>query len=84
MLEMFYQSVVASTLFSSAICWGSSIGATVTNRLNKLIRKAGSVITCKQETFEAVVERRSLNKLLPITANPDHPHHPTLVQQRSN
>ena len=86
MLEMFYQSVVvlamvyrsvvASALFSSAICWGSSIGASNTNRLNKLIRKAGSVIGCKQDTFEAVVERRSLNKLLSIMDNPDHPLHP--------
>ena len=33
-----------------------------TNRLNKLIRKAGSVIGCKQDTLEAVVERKTLKK----------------------
>ena len=55
MLEIFYQSVVASVLFFAVVCWGSSIGASDTNRLNKLIRKAGSVIGCKQDTLEAVV-----------------------------
>ena len=40
MLEIFYQSVVTSVLFFAVVCWGSSIGASDTNRLNKLIRKA--------------------------------------------
>ena len=84
MLEMFYQSVVASVLFLAVVCWGSSIGASDTNRLNKLIRKAGSVIGCKQDTVEAVVERRTLNKLLSIMDNPDHPLHLTLDRQRSS
>lgn len=51
----------------------SSIGAGYTNSLNKLIREAGSVIGYKLETFEVVLERRPLNKLLSITDNPDHP-----------
>ena len=46
------------SLFYAAVCWGSSIGAANTNQLNKLIRKAGSVIGCKMDTVEAVVERR--------------------------
>ena len=60
MLKIFYQSVVASVFFFAVVCWGSSIGASDTNRLNKLIRKAGSVIGCKQDTLEAVMERRTL------------------------
>ena len=44
MLEIFYQSVVASVLFFAVVCWGSSIGASNTNRLNKLIGKTGSVM----------------------------------------
>lgn len=35
-----------------------------TNRLNKLIRKSGYEIGCKLHTFEAVVERRSLNNVI--------------------
>lgn len=56
----------------SELWWGSSIGAGDTNRMNKLIRKAGSVTGCKLHTFEVVVERSSLNKLLSIMYNPDH------------
>ena len=84
MLEIFYQSVVASALFFAVVCWGSSIRASDTNRLNKLIKKAGSVIGVKPDTFEAVVERRTLNKLLSIMDNPDHPLHHTLDRQRSS
>ncbi|KAL3049835.1 hypothetical protein OYC64_011990 [Pagothenia borchgrevinki] len=43
MLEIFYQSVVASALFFAAVCWEGSIRAGDTSRINKLIRKAGSV-----------------------------------------
>ena len=83
MLEMFHQSVVASVLFFTAVCRGSSIGASDTNRLNKLIKTAGSVIGCKMDEFEAVVERRTMNKLLSIMDNPDHPLHLTPDRQRS-
>jgi hypothetical protein len=82
--DIFYQSVVASALFYAVVCWGGSIGAGNTNRLNKLIRKAGSVIGCNLDTLEAVVERRMLNKLLAILDNPDHPLHPLLDRQRSS
>lgn len=35
------------------------MGASNTNRLNELIRKVVSVIGCRLETMEAVVERRT-------------------------
>ncbi|TWW79070.1 hypothetical protein D4764_10G0001000 [Takifugu flavidus] len=40
MLHMFYQSVLASTIFFAAVCWGAGIKAKDANRLNKLIKKA--------------------------------------------
>ncbi|XP_068441989.1 uncharacterized protein [Clinocottus analis] len=83
MLELFYQSVVASVLYFSIVCWGSSIGAGDTNRLNKLVKKAGSIIGCKQEHLEQVVERRTLKKLLSILDHPHHPLHQLLQGQRS-
>ena len=43
MLEIFYQSFVASAIFFAAVCWGSNIRANDTNRLDKTIKKAGSV-----------------------------------------
>ena len=42
MLQIFYQSVVASVIFYVVVCWGSRVKAADTNRLNKLIRKVGS------------------------------------------
>ncbi|KAK5885873.1 hypothetical protein CesoFtcFv8_016968 [Champsocephalus esox] len=76
MLEIF-SSVVASALFFAAVCWGGgSIRAGDTSRINKLIRKAGSVIGIKLDPFEAVVERRTLNRLRSIMDNPrPHPLH---------
>lgn len=65
------------------VCWGGSIEASSTKRLNKLIEKAGSVIGCKLDTVETVVERRTLTKLLSILDVPDHPLHSLLNRQRS-
>ena len=83
MLEIFYQSVVASTIFFAAVCWGSSIRASDTNRLDKIIKKAGSVLGLRLESFETVVERRTLNKLLSIMDNDQHPLHHTVDRQWS-
>ncbi|KAK0134631.1 RNA-directed DNA polymerase from mobile element jockey [Merluccius polli] len=82
MLEIFYQSVVASAIFFAAVCWGSSIRASDTNRLDKIIKKAGSVLGLRLESFESVVERRTLKKLFSIIDNNQHPLH-TVVRQRS-
>lgn len=63
MLELFLQFVVLSAAYLTVVCWRSSIGVSDTNRLHKLITKAGSVIGCKLDTILAVVEKRSLHKL---------------------
>ena len=78
-----FQSVVASALFFAAVCWGGSIRAGDTSRINKLIRKARSVIGIKLDPL-AVVERRTLNRLLSIMDNPTHPLHLQLDSQRSS
>lgn len=44
MLLMFYQSVVASVLFYSVVCWGGGMTAKNIRRLDKLIKKTGSVL----------------------------------------
>ncbi|XP_062844747.1 zinc finger protein 420-like, partial [Trichomycterus rosablanca] len=54
MLTIFYQSVVAGALFFAAVCWGSSLRAGDVKKLNKLIRKAGSVLGCSLDSFELV------------------------------
>ena len=61
--KTFYQSVVARTIFFAGICWGSSIKASDTKKLNILIKKAGSVLRTSLDYLELVVERRMLHKL---------------------
>ena len=83
MLEIFYQSVVASAIVFAAVCWGSSIRASNINRLDKIIKKAGSALSLRLEFFETVVERRTLNKLLSTMDNDQPPLHHTVDRQQS-
>ncbi|TWW64120.1 hypothetical protein D4764_03G0011280 [Takifugu flavidus] len=70
MLHMFYQSVMASTIFFAAVCWGTGIKAKDTNGLNKLIKKAGSVVGCNLANLDEVVRDRMVLKLRTIMDRP--------------
>ena len=50
LLKTFFDSVVASAIFFGVVCWGSSISTADGKRLNKLIRKASSVLGCPLNT----------------------------------
>ena len=80
---MFYQSVVASVLFYTVRCWGGSTSNKDTSRLDRLIRRAGSVIGMKLDPLVTVAETRTLNKLLDIMENASHPLHTVINNQRS-
>ncbi|TWW56005.1 hypothetical protein D4764_09G0010550 [Takifugu flavidus] len=83
MLYMFYQSVsLASTIFFAAVCWGAGIKAKDANRLNKLIKKAGSVVGCR--LANEVVRDRMVLKMRTIMDNPSHPLHNTMDKLRSS
>ena len=83
MLQMFYQSVVASALFFAVACWGGGIKAGDANRLNKLVKKAGSVVGVKLDSLEVVAERRMRGMINAILENPSHPLHEELRLMRS-
>ena len=53
---MFYQSVVACVIFFAAVCWGGGIRSS--GAINKLVRKASSVMGMKLDSVEVVTERR--------------------------
>ena len=57
-----YHSVVASALFFAVACWGEGASTADRNKLDKLIRKAGSVIGAEQQTVQQVAEARTLKK----------------------
>ncbi|KAI4897720.1 hypothetical protein NFI96_007252 [Prochilodus magdalenae] len=84
LLLMFYQSVVASVLFYAVVCWGGSISKRDAGRLDRLVRKAGSVLGLELESLTPLAERRALNKLLNIMDNVHHPLHTTIIRQRSS
>ncbi|KAI4893743.1 hypothetical protein NFI96_008597 [Prochilodus magdalenae] len=83
-LDMFYQSVVASVLFYAVVCWGGSISKRDAGRLDRLVRKAGSVLGLELESLTPLAERRALSKLLHIMDNVHHPLHSTIIRQRSS
>ena len=81
---MFYQSVVMSTIFFTVVSWGAGIKAKDANRLNTLIKKAGSVVSSDLVTLEVVAEDRMLAKLLVIKDNVSHTLHKTLDKFKSS
>ncbi|XP_076606376.1 uncharacterized protein LOC143332617 [Chaetodon auriga] len=84
MLHMFYQTVVASALFYAAVCWGGSIKKRDVTRLDKLVRRVGSVVGTEIDRLISVAERRALSRLLSIMDNPLHPLHSVIFRQRSS
>ncbi len=80
---MFYQSVVASILFYTVVCWGGSTSKRDSFRLDKLIRWAGSVVGVKLDSLVTVAEKRTLDKLLDIMDDASHPLHTVIINQRS-
>lgn len=78
LLRTFYDSVVASAIFYAVVCWRGGSTDRDRKRLNKLIRRASSVLDCPLDTIEEVGERRMLARLTSIMDNPSHPLHDTV------
>ena len=70
LLQMFYHSVVTSIIFFAAVCWGGGIRSNGANKLNKLVRKASSVVGMKLDSVEVVTEWRIKRKLKVVMNNP--------------
>lgn len=83
LLEMFYQSVVASVLFYAVVCWGGSTKRKDAGRLERLVKKAGSVVGAELECTTSVADKRTLTKLLTIMDNESHPLYSAIIGQRS-
>ena len=64
--QMFYLSVVASTIFSAVVSWVAGIRAKDAIILIKLIKKAGTVVGSELVTLEEVAEDIMLAKLLAV------------------
>ena len=53
-LKTFYDTVVASAIFYGVVCWGSSISTADRKRLERLIKKANSVLGCPLDSVMVV------------------------------
>ena len=62
MLCMFYHTIIESTLFYAVVCWGSCTTDTNCRRLDKLVKKASSVVGRRLDPLSAVVEQRMRRK----------------------
>lgn len=70
-------SPLSTTVFFSVVYRGGSVSTHGTRRMNTWIKKAGSTIGSRKETFEALVEDDVQ------TDNQDHLANPTLSRQRN-
>ena len=77
-LKTFYDTVVASALLYAVVCWCFSATEKDRSRLNRLVRRASSVLGTQLQTIEEVGERRILAKLESIMDNASHPLHDTV------
>lgn len=84
LMQMFYQTVIASALFYAVACWGTCIKKKDAQRLDRLVRKAGSVVGADLDSLTSVAERKVHSKLLSIMDNPHHPLHRTFSRQKSS
>lgn len=50
-------------------------------QLDRLVRRAGSVMGTEQDSMVSVAEKRTLNKALPNLDNTSRPLHSTLISQ---
>lgn len=51
--------------------------------LDGVVKRASSVVNLELNPLEVVLESRTLNKVLSIMANPNHPLHSAFAKQKS-
>lgn len=80
LLRTFYDSVVASVIFYSTVCWSSSLSTAERKRLDKLIRKASSVLGCSLDPVQVVGDRTTLAKITSLLDSVSHPMHRNVAE----
>ena len=83
MLLMFYQTVVSSVMTFGLVCWRGNATGRDLDRLNKLIKKAGSCVRLHLDNVGSILADRHLQKPFKIQKDDGHPLHSTLMQYKS-
>ena len=71
-LTSFYDSVVASAIVYSVVCWSSSISAAGRIGLDKLVKKASSILGCPLAPVQVVKDSRIMDKLSSLLVQESH------------
>ncbi|TWW55971.1 hypothetical protein D4764_09G0010210 [Takifugu flavidus] len=79
LLRTFYDSVVGSALFYGIVCWSSSITDRDRKRMDRLVRRASSVLGSPLDSVEVVGNGRMMAKLSSMLNNTSHPLQDTLT-----
>ncbi|TWW57314.1 putative RNA-directed DNA polymerase from transposon BS [Takifugu flavidus] len=79
LLRTFYDSVVGSAIFYGIVCWSSSITDRDRKRMDRLVRRASSVLGCPLDSVEVVGNGRMMAKLSSMLNNTSHPLQDTLA-----
>ena len=77
-------SIIENALFYAVVCWGSCTTDKNCRRLDKLVKKASSVVGRRLDPLSAVVAQRMRRKLYSVLDNNRHPLHSILAGQRSS
>jgi len=74
LLKTFYDSVVSSVILYSITCWGGRLLEKEKNKLNRLIKKAGSVdVGSVLPTVEEIMQDKMIGKLSLMINHDRHP-----------
>lgn len=73
--EFFDDGIAASALFNGVSCWGSEHTDRNRKRIDKVVRRSGSVLGCSQQSETVLGERRMLMKLESFMDDPLHHYH---------
>ena len=65
------------------MCWGGNLNKQLKGGIDKIVKRAGSVIGKRQEKFEEIYNKRVLKKLLTILENDRHPLYSTFCECKS-
>ena len=82
LLQLFYTSIISSTLTFGLACWGVNLLKHDRDKLNRIIKTASVVIGKEQEYICTIYEHRTLSKLKKILNDKTHPFYPIYTQQR--
>ena len=83
LLEPFYHSTTESVVIYNSLCFYSSLNKTDTAKLSKVTRTASKLIGSTVVDLQAHFERRALQRLRAILADPTHPVSEELTAQTS-